>query len=230
MKRSFFRPPYSSRLWRLCCLTVETKANGHRWCPRISDATSTPSRPASSWCLAKSKARLCCLSLQALREWSKLPCRQRKGKQTRVTNGPASLRYLWRASCLRMVWCETPQRGGGRGHHPLLGVSGDWMEPSDSWRPEERLVRGPARRQKPHASRGAALLEEQVRRRRRRISTGKALVQSWILLQVFFQPVLLLIILISEHLCSQVKNGIWSPVLPSHFFVVLEQQNKFWRD
>lgn len=58
--------------------------------------------------------------------------------------------------------CETPQRGGGWGHHPLLGVSSDWVEPSDSRRPEERLLRGSAGGHKPHTSHRAALLEQQV--------------------------------------------------------------------
>lgn len=116
--------------------------------------------------------------------------------------------------------CETSQGASGWGHHSLLGVSGDWVEPSDSRRPEERLLWGSAGRQKPHTTHRAALLEEQV-------STSEAAYplastcSSVIICPCrtskveLFQKFLLvlLIILISGHLCCQVKNGIWSPVL-----------------
>jgi len=46
---------------------------------------STPSRPVCLWCQAMSKAKPCCLSPQAPREWSKLPWRRTKSKQAAVT-------------------------------------------------------------------------------------------------------------------------------------------------
>ena len=52
---------------------------------------------------------------------------------------------------------------GGWECHPLLGVGGDWVEPSDPRRPEERLLWGSAGGQKPHTTNRAALLEQQVR-------------------------------------------------------------------
>lgn len=116
-----------------------------------------------------------------------------------------------RSPFYKRLHVKTPQWGGGRGCHPLPGVGRDWVEPSDRRRPEERLIRGAAGGQKAHAPRRAALLEEQVGTSHTAcpwaICSELNSSQSF-----FFVRARLLIILVSEHLCSQVKNGIWSVV------------------
>lgn len=100
------------RLWPHCCRTVGTALNGHRWCLRTSGATSTPSRTMCLWCRAESKARLCCLSPQAPREWSRLPWRQTKGKQTHEAERFTSMHHLSHGCIQKKRFCLWNFTGG----------------------------------------------------------------------------------------------------------------------
>lgn len=77
----------------------------------------------------------------------------------------------WRPAsyCIGQTWTlykwlhvKTPQRGGRCRCHPLLGVGGDWVEPSDRRCPEERHVWTAPCSQKAHALHHFTLLEKQV--------------------------------------------------------------------
>lgn len=186
------------------------------------------------WCQDKSRARLCCLSLQAPRESSKFLWRLTKGKQKDIkARGNSSFAPSLHSKMV-CLWNFT---GGMWMRASFTPWSQQWLSGAirftRSWR--KTPLRLCWKAETPHHTRSCSsgITGQHLRGC---ISTGKHLFQCDNMspqdfkVELFWKFLLvLLIIVIWGHLCCQVKNGVSSPVLLfffSFFFLMLTQQNE----